>query len=204
MEIGTLIASRRKELGMTQEQLAEKLNMSAKVISKWETGRSLPDTSVLTQLCAALEMTLDELLGSEERPTVFKPRQLSARTDFKLANIVYAASLTCTFFLFLGAMALAMFSPPAAVVFFIFMALVFVVGCCVFAALRIKPSECRSLKEDKKNVLFAVLLSMGIWLLCCIGGAIMTPDTHAITFLSLTPVIVAVHAGVLIWNKKRK
>lgn len=43
-----IIAKRRKELGLTQQQLAEKLNISDKVISKWETGKSLPDTAIVS------------------------------------------------------------------------------------------------------------------------------------------------------------
>ena len=57
-----IIATRRKELGYTQQQLAEKLNISDKVVSKWETGRSLPDTSMLTDLAEVLEISVSELL----------------------------------------------------------------------------------------------------------------------------------------------
>ena len=60
-----IIATRRKELGYTQQQLAEKLNISDKVVSKWETGRSLPDTSMLTDLAEVLEISVSELLKSD-------------------------------------------------------------------------------------------------------------------------------------------
>ena len=60
-----IIATRRKELGYTQQQLAEKLNVSDKVVSKWETGRSLPDTSMLTDLAEVLEISVSELLKSD-------------------------------------------------------------------------------------------------------------------------------------------
>ena len=60
-----IIATRRKELGYTQQQLAEKLNVSDKVVSKWETGRSLPDTSMLTDLAEVLEISVNELLKSD-------------------------------------------------------------------------------------------------------------------------------------------
>ncbi len=61
-----LIVKRRKELGMTQQQLAEKLNISDKVVSKWETGRSLPDTSLLARLADVLELSCDELLRESD------------------------------------------------------------------------------------------------------------------------------------------
>lgn len=56
-----IIIKRRKELGLTQLELAKILNVSDKVISKWETGRSLPDTSMIMPLCDALKISVDEL-----------------------------------------------------------------------------------------------------------------------------------------------
>lgn len=53
-----IILKRRKELGLTQQQLAEKLYISDKVISKWETGKSIPDTAILVDLAKALEITV--------------------------------------------------------------------------------------------------------------------------------------------------
>ena len=61
-----IISKRRKELGLTQQDLADKLFVSDKVISKWETGKSVPDTSILVELSKALEISLDELLQSNE------------------------------------------------------------------------------------------------------------------------------------------
>lgn len=59
-----IIIKRRKELGLTQQELADKLYISDKVVSKWETGKSIPDTSILLELSKALEISLDELLNS--------------------------------------------------------------------------------------------------------------------------------------------
>lgn len=60
-EIGHFIATKRKEKNLTQEQLAEKLNVSNKTISKWETGKCLPDYSIVELLCKELEITIVEL-----------------------------------------------------------------------------------------------------------------------------------------------
>ena len=60
-----IIAKRRKELGYTQQELAEKLNVSDKVVSKWETGRSLPDTSIIIDLAEVLQISVNELLKSD-------------------------------------------------------------------------------------------------------------------------------------------
>lgn len=48
-----IISRRRKELGMTQQELADKLFISDKVVSKWETGKSIPDTTILIDLAKA-------------------------------------------------------------------------------------------------------------------------------------------------------
>lgn len=58
-----IILKRRKELGMTQQQLADKLYVSDKVISKWETGKSIPDTSILLELSKVLQVSVEELLN---------------------------------------------------------------------------------------------------------------------------------------------
>lgn len=62
---GRFIAERRKELGLTQKELAEKLFLSDKAVSKWERGLSLPDVGVLQTLSEVLGVTLTELLRGE-------------------------------------------------------------------------------------------------------------------------------------------
>lgn len=64
-KIGSFIASRRKDNGLTQSQLAEKLGITDKAISKWETGKSMPDLSLFNPLCDLLQITLNELLLGE-------------------------------------------------------------------------------------------------------------------------------------------
>ena len=61
--IGTFITERRREKGLTQAQLAERLNITDRAVSKWETGKSLPDTSTMLELCGILGITADELLS---------------------------------------------------------------------------------------------------------------------------------------------
>ncbi len=64
VNMGNRIAELRKAAGLTQEQLASKLSISAQAVSKWETGASFPDISILPELCAILGVTTDELLGT--------------------------------------------------------------------------------------------------------------------------------------------
>lgn len=63
---GKFISQKRKEKNMTQEQLAEKLRVSNKTISKWETGKCMPDYGIVKSLCEELEITIAELMDGEE------------------------------------------------------------------------------------------------------------------------------------------
>lgn len=65
-EIGIFIARCRKEQKLTQAQLAEKLNITDRAVSKWETGKSMPDSSIMLELCAILGITVNELLSGEK------------------------------------------------------------------------------------------------------------------------------------------
>ena len=65
VKIGKFITVMRKEKGLTQEQLAEKLNVNAKTVSRWETGRNMPDYSILESLTGELGITVNELIRGE-------------------------------------------------------------------------------------------------------------------------------------------
>ena len=65
VKIGKFIAERRKKANYTQVQLAEKLGITDRAISKWETGRTLPDSSIMLELCGVLGITVNELLSGE-------------------------------------------------------------------------------------------------------------------------------------------
>ena len=65
VKIGKFIAERRKSVNLTQMQLAEKLGITDKAISKWERGLSMPDSSIMLELCDVLKVTVNELLCGE-------------------------------------------------------------------------------------------------------------------------------------------
>ena len=65
IKIGKFIAECRKKKNLTQTQLAEKLYITNRAVSKWETGKSLPDASVMLELCEILEITVNDLLNGE-------------------------------------------------------------------------------------------------------------------------------------------
>lgn len=61
--IGNFITKKRKELGVTQQKLAEQLNVSFQAVSKWENGTTVPDTLLLAQLAQVLNTSVDTILG---------------------------------------------------------------------------------------------------------------------------------------------
>ena len=65
IKIGKFISSCRKEQGMTQAALAEKLGISDRAVSKWETGKSMPDSGIMLELCELLGINVNELLSGE-------------------------------------------------------------------------------------------------------------------------------------------
>lgn len=67
-KIGRFIANCRKECNLTQEQVAEKLGVSNKTVSRWENGNGFPDVSLLQPLCELLKISVNELLLGEKIP----------------------------------------------------------------------------------------------------------------------------------------
>ena len=65
VKIGRFIAQCRKNKNLTQMQLAEKLNITDRAISKWETGKGMPDSSIMLELCTELGISVNELLSGE-------------------------------------------------------------------------------------------------------------------------------------------
>ena len=104
-DFGKKVAALRKEKGLTQSELAEKLNISNKAISRWETGEGYPEITILTSLAKELGVTVDELLNysqaeagiskgfTEEVHEEFKNNAKKVRTDIPVTK-PYMKSLT--------------------------------------------------------------------------------------------------------------
>ncbi|MBO4936723.1 MAG: helix-turn-helix domain-containing protein [Clostridia bacterium] len=82
--IGTFITECRKSQNLTQLQLAEKLFVSEKTISKWETGKGLPDTSLMLPLCEILNISVKELLSGKR----LEEKEYKQTAEENLANLV--------------------------------------------------------------------------------------------------------------------
>lgn len=83
-DIGIFIQEIRKNKGLTQKELAEKIGISDKTISKWENGNSIPDTSMLLPLCNVLEITVNELLSCE----LITPENYSLKAEETILELV--------------------------------------------------------------------------------------------------------------------
>ena len=66
IKIGKFISACRKEQGITQAALAEQLGISDRAVSKWETGKSMPDSGIMLELCEILKINVNELLSGEK------------------------------------------------------------------------------------------------------------------------------------------
>ena len=83
-KIGRFIAELRKERKMTQSQLGEKLGVSYKAVSKWETGRNLPDPSLYKPLCDMLGITLTELFNGER----IEEKEMARKADQVISDVM--------------------------------------------------------------------------------------------------------------------
>lgn len=92
-QTGRLIAELRKKQGLTQQQLADKLNLSNKTISKWESGSGSPDISNLPILADTLGVTVDELLKGRLDLSELGASGLSQKRKTEKAVIALAASI---------------------------------------------------------------------------------------------------------------
>jgi len=101
MEISKIITRRRKELHMTQRELAEKLNVTDKTISRWEVGKSYPDATILPALAKVLNTSIDELFGDTSNVSLSLDQQNNIDykqiTRFRIFSIISIALLITGF-----------------------------------------------------------------------------------------------------------
>ena len=110
IKIGKFIAEKRKAKSLTQLQLAKRLYVTDRAVSKWECGRSLPDSSIMLELCEALDISVNELLTGEELEMETYNKQAEENliqmikekeeSDKRLLNLEIVLGITGTLFLF--------------------------------------------------------------------------------------------------------
>jgi len=104
MNFSEILIQRRKQLGLSQESLAEKIQVSRQAVSKWETGEAMPDMTKLIALADALEMSLDVLCGRTfpEQAVNFAPVKPVSKRRTWVPWVLSAALLLCCVFLLLN------------------------------------------------------------------------------------------------------
>lgn len=211
-----IIATRRKELGYTQQQLAEKMNVSDKVISKWETGRSLPDTSMLTDLAEVLGISVNELLKSDtvSKTVVKEAFDTETHTKYKnLFTITMALQFIVAIIMAVGRMALEELSQKGdetiGYLVMIF-AVIVEIGTITFFTVgrnNLLNKYPKSVEIDRKNInsflLCTYLLVLAVVIIFVVfHGLEIYEQVIASAFFSVL-FIVPFILGYL-WNKKRK
>lgn len=109
-KIGGFISSCRKKKGFTQAQLAEHLGITDRAVSKWETGKSLPDPSIMLELCSLLGIDVNELLtGETMEPERYKESAennlicfLRNRKNLFIIRLIGELLTVCGIIIFLG------------------------------------------------------------------------------------------------------
>ena len=123
VRIGKFISACRKEKGLTQARLGELLGITDRAVSKWETGKSMPDSSIMLELCGVLDITVNELLTgeriqmedynqkAEENLVELKKYEEQARLLLKMEWVIGFVSLFAFFVLLLTAVFLVTQAP---------------------------------------------------------------------------------------------
>ena len=150
IKIGRFIAERRKLQGLTQAQLAEKLNITDRAVSKWETGRSLPDATLMLALCEILGISVNELLSGEKvsmennqeknEQLLLEMAKEIERKNKTIWSAMWIIMIVSILALFAGLFAAAFFVPegPWQLVVILAVVVVFLIPC--FYALKLEVS----------------------------------------------------------------
>ena len=109
-KIGKFIAQCRKQENLTQMQLAEKMGITDRAVSKWETGKAMPDASIMLELCSVLKITVNDLLcgevvtmdnyNKEMENNLLEMIKEKEQADKKLLSAEVFVGITVTVFLF--------------------------------------------------------------------------------------------------------
>ncbi len=90
---GKFIAENRRQKELTQKDLAEKLGISDKTVSKWETGHGMPDVSVIPELCEILSVNSNELLAGEKLESAESFSQKAEENVMDLMKTIYYVNI---------------------------------------------------------------------------------------------------------------
>lgn len=212
-----IISRKRKELGLTQQQLAEKLGISDKVVSKWETGRCLPDTSILVPLADALGIGVGELLTStdEARSETEQVSRLEINSAFKNTFIVTMALQAIASVLMIAGVLLrdkgyhSDLFALASYVFTVLSVFVEVAAIAFFLIARNNLSDkyCASIAADKKYINLLLLCTYPLFVIVAAVFLFfhgLTAAEWLITLLIAAFALLLPFAACFLWNLRRR
>ena len=158
-KISNFIKTKRKELGITQDELAEKLFVTEKAISRWETGRGTPDISLLLPLSKELNIDVSELLnGEENKKSKNDVEQLIEYNEITTANKYNFQFKLTIFFYILSILSFLFYlrfeyDPNIEVNYFIRLLIIVIASIFVIIGNKIYSNNYVEKLEDKKKVL---------------------------------------------------
>ena len=158
-KISNLIKIKRKEKGLTQEELAQKINVTEKAISRWETGRGTPDISLLIPLSKELDLDVSELLnGEENKKSKNDVEQLIEYNEITKANKYNFQFKLTIFFYILSILSFLFYlrfeyDPNIEVNYFIRLLIIVIASIFVIIGNKIYSNNYVEKLEDKKKVL---------------------------------------------------
>ena len=158
-KISNFIKTKRKELGITQDELAEKLFVTEKAISRWETGRGTPDISLLLPLSKELNIDVSELLnGEENKKNKNEVEQLIEYNEITKANKYNFQFKLTIFFYILSILSFLFYlrfeyDPNIEVNYFIRLLIIVIASIFVIIGNKIYSNNYVEKLEDKKKVL---------------------------------------------------
>lgn len=160
--IGAFIARRRKELRMTQKELAQKLGVTDRAVSKWENGRCMPDLSLIQPLSRSLEVGVNDLLSGEIIPekqyrkksedNIIRIAELKSRLDY-MESFRYGFWGFYVLALTLLIYCIVKNQEPSGI-----LALILAYSTCTFFY------RCRAIKKDFISVMIAVFGAAGTFI----------------------------------------
>lgn len=163
-KIGLFIQQMRKENGLTQKDLAEKLHISDKTVSKWETGKGLPEVSLLVPLCSILQININELLSGEKLQNTEYARQaenhiltlLKENRENKKKNVI---SMMIGFLFLISGFAMMFFYTYYHMSWYIDVP-AFLIGACLCIACVLLST--RTAKQDVVRLLKTIVIPIGV------------------------------------------
>ena len=189
-KISTFIRTRRKKLGMTQQELAEKLFVTEKAVSRWETGRGTPDISLLIPLSKALNVDISEILSGESKKTEIEKiieynefnKKHKFNLQFKLIIMLYVISILL-FLIYLRFE----YDPSIKLNYFIRLFITFTSSLLIIIANKFYSNNYVEKLEDKKHITTFSQIIVFIYYIIFIFNMVIFARYNSINSYNLIP-----------------